>query len=50
MKKKLLALFLCCALSFGLVTAALITPAAADSELPCLQRRMGSLWIQFRAS
>lgn len=33
MKKKLLALFLCCALSFGLVTAALITPAAADSEL-----------------
>ena len=24
MKKKLLALFLCCALSFGLVTAALI--------------------------
>lgn len=32
MKKKLLALFLCCALSFGLVTAALITPAAADSE------------------
>lgn len=33
MKKKLLALFLCCALSFGFVTAALITPAAADSEL-----------------
>lgn len=33
MKKKLLALFLCCALSFGLVTAALITPAAAYSEL-----------------
>lgn len=33
MKKKLLALFLCCALSFGLVTAALITPASADSEL-----------------
>lgn len=33
MKKKLLALFLCSALSFGLVTAALITPAAADSEL-----------------
>lgn len=33
MKKKLLALFLCGALSFGLVTAALITPAAADSEL-----------------
>ena len=33
MKKKLLALFLCCALSFGLVTAALIPPAAADSEL-----------------
>lgn len=33
MKKKLLALFLCRALSFGLVTAALITPAAADSEL-----------------
>lgn len=33
MKKKLLALFLCCALFFGLVTAALITPAAADSEL-----------------
>lgn len=33
MKKKLLALFRCCALSFGLVTAALITPAAADSEL-----------------
>lgn len=33
MKKKLLALLLCCALSFGLVTAALITPAAADSEL-----------------
>lgn len=33
MKKKLLALFLCCALSFGLVTAALITPATADSEL-----------------
>ena len=32
MKKKLLALFLCCALSFGLVTAALITPAAADSD------------------
>ena len=33
MKKKLVALFLCCALSFGLVTAALITPASADSEL-----------------
>lgn len=33
MKKKLLALFLCCALTFGLVTAALITPASADSEL-----------------
>ncbi len=32
MKKKLLALFLCCALSFGLVTAALITPAAADED------------------
>ena len=32
MKKKLLALFLCCALSFGLVTAALITPAAAESD------------------
>ena len=32
MKKKLLALFLCCALSFGLVTAALIPPAAADED------------------
>ena len=32
MKKKLLALFLCCALSFGLVTAALITPASADED------------------
>ena len=32
MKKKLVALFLCCALSFGLVTAALITPAAADED------------------
>lgn len=32
MKKKLVALFLCCALSFGLVTAALITPASADSD------------------
>ena len=32
MKKKLLALFLCCALSFGLVTAALITPASADTD------------------
>ena len=32
MKKKLLALVLCCALSFGLVTAALITPAAADED------------------
>ena len=32
MKKKLVALFLCCALSFGLVTAALITPASADED------------------
>ena len=32
MKKKLIALFLCCALSFGLVTAALITPASADDD------------------
>ena len=32
MKKKLVALFLCCALTFGLVTAALITPASADSD------------------
>ena len=32
MKKKLLALFLCCALAFGLVTAALITPASAESD------------------
>lgn len=33
MKKKLLALFLCCALSFGLVTAALITPSARTRSL-----------------
>lgn len=32
MKKKLVALFLCCALSFGLVTAALITPASAETD------------------
>ena len=32
MKKKLIALFLCCALSFGLVTAVLITPASADDD------------------
>lgn len=48
MKKKLLALFLCCALSFGLVTAALITPAAADSELmysPVGTRRLVALRV-----
>lgn len=33
MKKKLLALFLCCALSFGLVTAALITPPLRTRSL-----------------
>ncbi len=32
MKKKLVALFLCCALTFGLVTAALITPASAETD------------------
>ena len=37
MKKKLLALFLCCALSFGLVTAALITPASADTDFMVYQ-------------
>ena len=38
MKKKLLALFLCCALSFGLVTAALITPASADTDFMVYQK------------
>ncbi len=38
MKKKLLALFLCCALSFGLVTAALITPASADTDFMIYQK------------
>lgn len=38
MKKKLLALFLCCALSFGLVTAALITPRRCGLGAYDLQR------------
>ena len=42
MKKKLLALFLCCALSFGLVTAALINALrVVGKKMEDVHRRCG---------